>query len=245
MCVSSCVFLQRWRSTCRRRLATSCWSSTASSWSWEERLTSRAKGRWPLIGYWERATANDEAPWTGRRWRTERRGEESRESLRILVGLQQICQTTLRLLAVFLFLNNGDVEGFRLLNRPHWRKNCKNWGRLWKWHTERQRSEEWRRSVTLTEKNLVREPPGLKLLTGRSWRQQDEDTLYSLSSRCCTWQRKLLRLYSVLYSVQCRLNIKFKRHFRRIINQLCEYVLSSASLRCNKLFAAPPPRLEG
>lgn len=33
----------------------------------------------------------------------------------------------------------------------------------------------------------------------------------------------------------------FKQHFRRIINQLCENVLSSASssLRCNELFAAP------
>lgn len=54
------------------------------------------------------------------------RGEESREGLRILVGLQQICQTTRCLLVVFLFLNNTDVEGFRLLHRPHGRKNCKN-----------------------------------------------------------------------------------------------------------------------
>lgn len=50
---------QRWRSTCQQRLATSCRSSTVSSWSCEETSTSRAKGRWPPIGCWERATAND------------------------------------------------------------------------------------------------------------------------------------------------------------------------------------------
>lgn len=104
----SFVSVQHWRSTCRLQPATSCRSSTVSSWSCGDRSTSRAKERWPPIGCWEKAIANDETPAETKRSKADKGHNASAAD-----GSVQTSQHAVKVLQHVLHMKDKNYRHYR------------------------------------------------------------------------------------------------------------------------------------